>query len=140
MPYCTLADMPSVVSVLKSATICADVDRSDGERENVLDDSGAAENVSQGKIDNVAPFRQKKRDETTMERRETDETDINEMRGKVKELIGSGVETLSGLAAKIGVNKGGLHRFLQGNSSPSEALQAALVAFLRGETTAAGRF
>ena len=50
VPYCTLADMSSVVSVLKSATICADVDRSDGERENVLDDSGAAENVSQGKI------------------------------------------------------------------------------------------
>ena len=82
-------------------------------------------------------FERVKRIETPAERGETDETGVSYsdefLREFVQEKIAANDETLSGLAAKIGVNKGNLYRFINSTNAPSDALRSALTAF-------AGRF
>ena len=82
-------------------------------------------------------FERVKRIETPAERGETDETGVSYsddfLRSFIQEKIAANDETLSGLAAKIGVNKGNLYRFINSTNAPSDALRSALTAF-------AGRF
>ena len=106
-PFCTPDDMQEVSRLLL--------------KNNILDASqlqGAIEIRNAG--------------ETTQKPKETPETpllvDVNKLRETVVSWVETRKETVSGLAKKIGINKGQVHRFIEGEQ-PSKNLQVALSSY-----------
>ena len=96
-------------------------------------ETGETVNVSEN-VSNLIPFPGMKRHETPIERAETNDAPTyseQEFRTIFNAKIESGLESLSGLAAKIGVNKGGFYRFLKNNETPSAMMQERFAAFLQ---------
>lgn len=106
-PFCTPADMQEVSERLSKNSIL-----------NASQPQGAVE------IRNVG--------ETTQKPEETPETmlliDVDILRETVVSWVETGQETVSGLANKIGMNKGQVYRFTNGEY-PSKALHAALSSY-----------
>lgn len=131
VPFCSRDDL-NMLAAQKMPSI---PHRTASERAETIEpekETGETVNVSEN-VSNLLPFPCTKRDEMPIERAETNhapEYTAQEFRAIFNAKIESGLETLSGLAAKIGVNKGGFHRFLKNNEHPSDTMQERFKAFL----------
>ena len=131
VPFCSRDDL-NMLAAQKMPSI---PHRAASERAESIEpeqETGETVNVSEN-VSNLIPFPGMKRHETPIERAETNETpnlSETEIRAFFNAQIERNEESLSGLAAKIGVNKGGFHRFLKNNEHPSDTMQARFTAFL----------
>jgi hypothetical protein len=131
VPFCSRDDL-NMLAAQKMPVHAHEIHSGRAESIEPEKETGETVNVSEN-VSNLIPFPSMKRHETPIERAETNETpnlSETEIRAFFNAKIESGLETLSGLAAKIGVNKGGLHRFLKNNETPSEKMQERFKAFL----------
>ncbi len=141
VPFCSKDDLNSLVpdAPRKTPSISLQANAGRDERhdsqEETDDNSDAVKTNLDDEPSNLIPFQTKRR-ETPTERAETDtpnETPTmseTELRAFFNAKIERNEESLSGLAAQIGVNKGGFYRFLKNNEHPSESMQERFTAFL----------
>lgn len=137
VPFCSKDDLNSLVPNVsqKTPSISLQVNAGRDEEPEPIKETNDAQNVSENvseNVSNVRPFPTMKRHETPTERAETDTPTMSEteVRAFFNAKIERNEESLSGLAAQIGVNKGGFYRFLKNNEHPSESMQERFTAFL----------
>lgn len=132
VPFCSRDDL----NLLASKKNLSIPHRTGSGRAEIIEpeqETGETVNVSDT-VSNLIPFPGMTRHEMPIERAETNDAPTyseQEFRTIFNAKIESGLESLSGLAAKIGVNKGGFYRFLKNNETPSAMMQERFRAFLQ---------
>jgi len=134
VPFCSRSDLDELAAsrMSKNHNRNLQAGRGDVENELTTEDTTEHVNASEGKIDNVVPFRRRNAEETAEKRQTKTETaflSADTLREILAEKLARNEETLSGIANKANVSKGQLYRFLKENQNPSENLLTALQVF-----------